>query len=220
MEFEVSHQPSFAILTVTLDAGDRIAAKQGALLSRSASVAADTTPGDDVTEMVSGTVSEEHEVLENVYEGGDGGGHVTLAPDKPGDLIALDVAETGRVKAQAGTVLAWTGDVDRSVAANETSNVFSSGELTVLALDGSGTAFLSAYGGVEEVAASPDDPVVVDEDHLIAWTDGLAISRQRDDSLKSSLLGGDGFVTRFEGDGRVWLHTRDPAVFRQQMKQD
>lgn len=220
MEFEITHGPSFTVLTATLDAGERIAARQGALLSRSASVAADTDAGDSVTETVSGAVSDEHEVLENVYEAGDDGGHVTFAPDKPGDVIALDVGETGRVKAQSGAVLAWTDDVDRSMAVNETSNLFTSGDLAVLALDGSGTAFLSAYGAVEEVAVSPDDPVVVDEDHLIAWTDGLSTSRDRDGSIKSTLLGGEGFVTRLEGDGRAWLHTRDPAVFRQQMKQD
>lgn len=53
---------------------------------------------------------------------------------------------------------------------------------------------------------------MVDEDLLLAWTDGLDLSRTRDSSIKSSVLGGEGFVTRFEGDGHVWLQTRDPLV--------
>jgi uncharacterized protein (AIM24 family) len=54
---------------------------------------------------------------------------------------------------------------------------------------------------------------VVDEDHLIAWTAGMSLNRQKDGSLKSTVLGGEGFVTEFRGEGTVWLQTRDPTIF-------
>jgi len=111
--------------------------------------------------------------------------------------------------------LAWTPGVEKSTAANEAGNLFSSGELTVLAMAGDGIAFLSAYGAVIERDVAADEPLVVDEDHLVAWTDGLDLDRERDGSVKSALLGGEGFVTRFTGEGRVWLQTRDSRVFRQ-----
>lgn len=217
MEFDISHRPSYALLEVTLDAGETLGAKQGAMVSRSAHVSADTTTGGGgVTGMLSRAISDEHEVLSNVFEAETDGQHVALAPDHPGDVVALDLAETGRVKVQSGSALAWGDGVEKSTAVNEASNFFSSGELTVLALDGTGTAFLSAYGAVHRVPVSAADPVVVDEDHLLAWTDGLSANRQRDGSIKSTLLGGEGFVTRFEGEGDVWLQTRDPVVFMAQ----
>ena len=40
-----------------------------------------------------------------------------------------------------------------------------------------------------------------DEAHLLARTDGLDVGRTKDSSIESSLVGGEGFVTRFEGDG-------------------
>jgi uncharacterized protein (AIM24 family) len=104
--------------------------------------------------------------------------------------------------------------VERSSAFNDAGGFFSSGSLRVLELSGTGRAFLSAYGSIVETEVTPDDATVVDTDHLIAWTDGLSVSREQDGSIKSAMLGGEGIVSKFSGRGRVWIQTRDPAVFR------
>lgn len=216
MEFDIRHRPSFATLVAILDSGESLYAKRGALVSRSTAISSDTTTGGGgLKGALTSMVSDEGELLTNQFESSATGSELVLAPDSPGDLAHLDLSETGRVKAQSGGVLAWTPDVEKSTAVNEAGNFFSSGELTVLALSGTGDAFLSAYGAVHEVDVSADDPVVVDEDHLLAWSDGLSVSRERDGSIKSTLLGGEGFVTRLSGDGRAWLQTRDPVQFMQ-----
>lgn len=216
MQFDVDHRPSYATLTVTLDAGESIHANRGSMVARSAAIESDTTTGGGgLRGALTSVVSDERELLSNVYESSANAAELVLAPDTPGDVARLDLAETGRVKAQSGGVLAWGPDVEKSTAVNEAGNLFSSGELTVLSLSGAGRAFLSAYGAVHVVDVSATDPMVVDEDHVLAWTDGLSVSRERDGSIKSTFLGGEGFVTRFEGDGRVWLQTRDPAEFVQ-----
>lgn len=110
-------------------------------------------------------------------------------------------------------MLAWEPLVERSTEWNNTSNIFSSGELRILALSGRGTLFPGSFGGMVERAVTGGRPLVVDEDHLIAWTHGLSLQRQKDGSLKSTLLGGEGLVTEFRGEGTVWLQTRDPTLF-------
>ena len=215
MRYDIRKRPSNAVLDVTLDEDERIDAKPGAMVSRSATVTTDTeiAGGEGVTGMLSRAISDEREMTSNAFVAEEDGGHVLLAPDAPGDVTPIDLAETGRIKVQSGSPLAWTEGVEKSTAMNESRNFFSSGELTVLAMEGDGTAFLSAYGAVVEREIAADDPVIVDEDHLIAWTDGLDLSRERDGSIKSALLGGEGYVTKFSGSGTVWLQTRDPLVF-------
>jgi uncharacterized protein (TIGR00266 family) len=217
MEYDIRKRPSNAILEVTLDDGERIDAQTGAMVSRTGAIDVDTeiAGGEGVTGMLSRAISDERETTANAYTAEADGAQVLLAPDAPGDVTPIDLGDTGRIKVQSGSALAWTPGVEKSTAANEAGNLFSSGELTVLAMEGDGTAFLSAYGAVVERDVAADEPLVVDEDHIVAWTDGLDLDRERDGSVKSALLGGEGFVTRFTGEGRVWLQTRDSRVFRQ-----
>ena len=210
MNFAIENDPGHAVLNVTMDAGERLGAASGAMISRSESVRTDTSTGDGgVVGALGRALSDERAVLETAFEAEADGSSLTLAPDRSGDVHRIDLAETGPVKVQSGDLLAWTDDVEKSTALNESGTVFASGEITVLELDGAGTAFLSASGSVRRYDVSSGDPLVVDEDHLLAWTDGLGVARGRDTSLKSSVLGGEGLVTGFSGDGRVWLQTRD-----------
>lgn len=213
MEFEIADGRSYATLEISMDDGDRIGIDPGSMVTRSDTVRSETNGGEGgLGGMFKRAISDELDVLTTFLEAEADDSQVVLAPDYLGDIARLDLDETGAVKVQSGGLLAWTTDVERSTAANEAGNFFSSGELTVLRLGGAGTAFVSAFGAVREETVTAADPLVVDEDHLLAWTDGLSVSRTKDSSIKSSLLGGEGFVTRLEGDGRVWVQTRDPMV--------
>ena len=216
MQHEIEKGPSYAVLRTTMDRGDRLMAETGAMISRSESVNADAEVGggEGIGGMIKSAVSSSKDLVENAFEAQADGAELTLAPDHPGDIFGVDVGDDGPIKVNSGSVLAWEPTVDRSSAFNDAGGFFSSGSLRVLELSGSGHAFLSAYGSIVETEVAPDDATIVDTDHLIAWTDGLSISREQDGSIKSTMLGGEGIVSKFSGRGRVWIQTRDPAVFR------
>ena len=216
MEFEIEKSPSYAILRTTMDSGDRIKAETGAMIGRSESVHADAEigGGDGIGGMIKSAVSSSKDLVENAFESRSDGGQLLLAPDHPGDVFGVDVGEDGPIKVNSGSTLAWEPTVDRSSGFNDAGGFFSSGQLRLLQLSGSGMAFLSAYGSIVETDVTRGDATIVDTDHLIAWTDGLSVSREKDGSIKSTMLGGEGIVSKFSGDGRVWIQTRNPAVFR------
>jgi len=215
MRYAIEKRPSYAVLDVTLARDESIAAKPGAMMTRSAGVANETNVGGDdgLTGMVKRAVSDERGLVENAFVAESDDERVTLVPDHPGDITAVDVSDRGPIRAQSGSLLAWEPAVERSTEVNDRSNLFSSGELTVLGLSGRGLGFVSSYGSMYEVDVTAGDPLVVDEDHLVAWTAGLELNRRKDGSIKSTVLGGEGFVTEFRGDGHVWLQTRDPLTF-------
>jgi uncharacterized protein (AIM24 family) len=41
----------------------------------------------------------------------------------------------------------------------------------------------------------------------------MDLARPKDGSITSTILGGEGFVTEFRGQGTLWLQTRDPTLF-------
>ena len=216
MDHNIEKGPSYAVLRTTMDRGDRLMAETGAMISRSESVRADAEVGggDGIGGMIKSAVSSSKDLVENAFEAETDGAELTLAPDHPGDVFGVDVGQDGPIKVNSGSALAWEPTVERSSAFNDAGGFFSSGNLRVLELSGSGRAFLSAYGSIIETEVTPDDATIVDTDHLIAWTDGLSVSREQDGSIKSTMLGGEGIVSKFSGRGHVWIQTRDPAVFR------
>ena len=214
MQYQIQKRPSYAVLEVTLNSGEEIQTDPGAMMTRTSAIGNESSIGGDdgVMGMAKRAVSDERGLVENKYYADGQTGTVTLVPDHPGDIKAINVTEKGPLKAQSGGLLAWEPLVERSTEFNNRSNMFSSGELTVLGLSGQGMTFISAYGSMYEQDVEQGDPLIVDEDHIVAWTDGLSMSRQKDGSIKSTMLGGEGYVTEFRGDGHVWLQTRNPLA--------
>ena len=215
MQFDIAKRPSYAVLEVELAAGEAIDATPGAMLTRSRHVDMEASVGGDdgIGGMVKRAVSDERDLVENSFTGQRDGATVTLVPDHPGDITAVDVTETGPLRIQSGASLGWVPSVEFSTEVDAAGNFFSSGESTVLGVSGQGRVFLSAYGSIYERQVTPEDSVVVDEDHLVAWTEGLSVSRERVGGIRTNVLGGEGTATTFSGEGHVWMQTRNPLRF-------
>lgn len=216
MHYSITERPSYAMVEVTLERGEEIQTKPGVMMTRTGAVEVQSDVGGDAGALgtVKRAVSDERSLIDNTYSATADDQNVTLVPEEPGDVAAVNVAEYGELRVQSGSLMAWEPLVDRSTELNNVSNMFSSGELTVLGLSGQGLAFVSAFGAMVEREVRPDEPLIVDEDHLVAWTPDLSLDRRKDGGLKSTLLGGEGLVTEFRGDGHVWLQSRDPMLFR------
>jgi uncharacterized protein (TIGR00266 family) len=215
MQYTIEKRPSASVLEVTLANGEEIQTKPGAMMTRSAGIENESSVGGDgggVMGTVKRAVSDEMGLVDNKYYATADDESVTLVPEAPGDIAAINVSERGEIRSQSGSLMAWEPMVERSTELNNASNMFSSGELTVLGISGQGMAFVSSYGSMYEREVEAGEPLIVDEDHLVAWTAGLNMSRQKDGSLKSTVLGGEGFVTEFRGEGHVWLQTRNPMA--------
>ncbi len=215
MEYQIRKDPSYAMVEITLADGEQIETKPGVMMDRTGGIdnESDIGGGGGITGAVGRMVSDERSLIDNTYYATADDERVSLVPEHPGDVVAINMSDRGELRAQSGSLMAWEPLVERSTEWNNRSNLFSSGELTVLGLSGQGLAFLSSFGSMVRRDVTPDNPLTVDEDHLVAWTAGMDLSREKDGSIKSSLLGGEGLVTTFRGDGEVWLQTRNPALF-------
>lgn len=210
MEVTIDDHHGSDVLEVTLEESDRLEATRGAMVSRSDHVAVQSTVGDGgVTGMAKRAFSDERSVGKNVFsvrtDVGAHSGVVTLAPDRPSAITSIDLSAHDGVSVQGGALLAWTPGVEKATGLNDLGNILSSGEVTVLELGGAGRAFLGARGGLVQRVARPNEPLLVDEAHLVAWESSLTVNRMRDGDLATTVLGGEGAVTRFDGDGFVWL---------------
>ena len=89
---------------------------------------------------------------------------------------------------------------------------FSGKGLVLLKASGTGDIFFNSYGAILEVDVQ--DEYLVDTGYVVAFEDTLHYEvttvpgMKVGGKLKSFLFGGEGFVVRYSGQGKVWVQTR------------
>lgn len=208
MDYEFSHRPSYTHLKVALEPGESIVAEPGAMVGHSPTISVETgTSRDGVLSSAKSMLGGES-MFTNRFVAEDGSGTVTLAPPTPGDVMAHQL-QNETLYSTDGAFLAATEGVDIDSEIGGLGSVLSGAGLTPLALKGTGTAFIDAYGGLERLELAAGESYVLDNEHLIAWDDQIEYSTRRVGDLKSTLLSGEGIVFEFTGPGTAWYQTRD-----------
>ena len=208
MEYEFTHQPSFTQLTVTLEAGESVVAEPGAMVGHSTSVTMDTGTSRDGLLSSAKSLLGGESAFANEFTATDGPGTVRLAPPSPGDVMAHELHDETLYTVD-GAFLAATGDIDIDAELGGLKSMLGEASLTPLALKGTGTAFVDAYGGLAKLELDAGESYVLDNEHLIAWDDEIEYSIEQVGGLKSTLLSGEGLVFEFTGPGTAWYQTRD-----------
>ena len=69
--------------------------------------------------------------------------------------------------------------------------------------------FYCAYGALKEIEVTPQNPIKVDNGHLVVFTDGISYGVAPSGGVKTSFFGGEGLVLELSGSGKVWIQTRN-----------
>ncbi len=79
-------------------------------------------------------------------------------------------------------------------------------------MTGSGTVFLSSFGGIYRKELR-NERFIVDTGHMVAFSEGLNFKVKRVGGLKSTLFSGEGLVAEFYGTGTLYIQTRSMDDF-------
>ncbi len=211
MKYEVKYGPAYALGIISLEAGEKIQAETGAMVSMSDSIKIDTGMRGGVLGGLKRSILGGESFFLNTFEA-EQRGEVTLAPALPGDIMALDLAGQ-TLLIQSGSFLAATPDIEIDTKWGGAKTFFSREGLFMLKCTGSGTLFVSSYGGIHLVELEPGQRYIVDTGHMVAFDDSVTYDVGRVGSWKSTLLGGEGLVCKLTGPGRFYLQTRNPESF-------
>jgi uncharacterized protein (TIGR00266 family) len=82
--------------------------------------------------------------------------------------------------------------------------------LKAFSQSGSGQVFYNSYGAIKEIEVTPDTPIVVDNGHIVAFTEGVSYRLATEGSgMKNLIFGGEGIILKFSGTGKVWIQSRN-----------
>ena len=211
MKYEVKYGPSYALGIVSLEAGEKIQAETGAMVSMSDTIKIETGMKGGLLSGLKRSVLGGESFFMNTFEA-EQAGEVTIAPALPGDIMVLEL--TGQpLLIQSGSFLAATPEIDIDTKWGGGKTFFSREGLFLLRCTGTGTLFLSSYGAIHLVELDAGQRYVVDTGHMVAFDDTGTYDVGRVGSWKSTLLGGEGLVCKLTGPGRFYLQTRNPESF-------
>ena len=211
MKYDVKYGPAYALGVISLEAGEKIQAETGAMVSMSDSIKIETGMRGGLLGGLKRSVLGGESFFLNTFEA-EQPGEVTIAPALPGDIIGLDL--TGQtLLVQSGSYLASTPDIEIDTKWGGGKTFFSREGLFLLKCTGNGTLFLSSYGAIHLVELGAGERYIVDTGHMVAFDDAVKYDVGRAGSWKSTLLGGEGLVVKLTGPGRFYLQTRNPQSF-------
>jgi uncharacterized protein (AIM24 family) len=85
---------------------------------------------------------------------------------------------------------------------------FSGKGLFLLRCTGQGDVLVAAYGAILSMTLDAGQGYTLDTGHVVAFDESVEFSVHKAGNWKTTVLGGEGLVTRFTGPGRLWLQTR------------
>ncbi len=206
MKIQLLYKPSYSIAKIELSSGESIKAESGAMMSMSPNISIETHKAQRGGLLKS---------LKAAFLGGESfwmntftatqPGEVLLAPTLPGDVEKVDL--NGTIFVQSSSFLAGDPKIDIDTKFQGLKGFFSGESLFFLKLSGNGTVLLSSYGGIEILDVEGE--FIVDTGHIVAFEEGLSYEITKFGGWKSFFFGGEGFVAKFKGKGKLWIQSRN-----------
>jgi uncharacterized protein (TIGR00266 family) len=211
--YETVHTPASSALIFHLKYGQSVVAEAGAMMFMHRSISMHTH----------GRASTYFQGLHSPFIGRDwlhinsysasyGHGQLALAGSTIGDIKAVNVSRGGLIL-YSGSYLASSPRVYLATTYQPLEGLIFQNKLYMLHASGSGTVWVSSFGGIIEKRLQRGEQLTVDTGHLIAFSDYMPCTPERIDGWLTGRLSDEGMVTHLVGPGRVLMQTRELEAF-------
>ena len=146
------------------------------------------------------------------YTAEQAGARIAFASTVAGEVLPINIGETGGFICQKGAFLCAEPTVDLSVAFTKRfSSGFFGGEGFILQdIPGKGMVFLEIDGDKVIKELAPGEVIKVDTGNVVGFEKTITYEIETVKGLKNIFLGGEGlFLTRLVGPGKVILQTQN-----------
>ncbi|MBI2649642.1 MAG: TIGR00266 family protein [Thaumarchaeota archaeon] len=214
MEYEIKHRPSYALLEVSLGQNETVRAEAGAMTYMSPNIEVNTRMREaSFLETLGLRILGMQSFFVNDYTARNGEGKIGLVAAPVGDMAQIPVAPHKGYVIQKSSYVASSPSVELDIKwQGFTKGVFGQG-LFMIRVVGQGELFINTFGAIEQKTINPGEELMVDNFHLVAFSDSCTYEVTKFGGLKSTLLGGEGLVVRIKGPGEVYIQTKNPGEF-------
>lgn len=207
MRVSIQANPAFSFATISIDPGGEVQTEAGAMAAMTDGVEVETKARGGVMQGLRRSVLGGESFFINTFRSA-GGGTVSVAPSLPGDMTVIAIDGSQPVLVQSGSWIAGDSGVDVDTKWGGGKTFFSGKGLFLLRCTGAGDVLVASYGAILEMNLEAGQSYTLDTGFVVAFDESVQFAVHKAGNWKTTLLGGEGLVTRFTGPGRLWMQTR------------
>jgi uncharacterized protein (TIGR00266 family) len=202
------------MLVVQLNQGETITAEAGSMTYMTPSVEAHTRMREkSILGTLGLTFLGRQSFFVNDYTATSVQGEAAFVSAPVGDIEILEVTPNQGYIIQKSAYIASTQNVNLDVQwQGFTKGLFGQG-LFMIKVSGEGQLFINTFGAIDKHALKPGETMIVDNFHLVGFSDVCRYKVTKFGGLKETLLGGEGLVTEITGPGDVYIQTKNLREF-------
>jgi len=214
MKYEIKYKPSYSMLVVSLEQGETITGESGAMSYMDPNIKAHTRKREkSLLGSLGLAVIGRQSFWVNDYTATEGPGEVALVAAPVGDIETLEVKPDQGYVIQKSAYIASTESVDLDIKwEGFTKGLFGQG-LFMIKARGNGTLFINTFGAIDKHTLNAGQTLIVDNFHLVGFSDTCSYKVTKFGGLKETLLGGEGLVTQITGPGDIYIQTKNLREF-------
>jgi uncharacterized protein (TIGR00266 family) len=208
MQYEIRQRPNFSIAHVQFDRpGEELKVESAAMVAKDTAIDMETNMEGGLLASAKRKMLGGESLFQNTFTSQAAGETMWVAPPAEGDIIDFEMDGREAIYMSSGNFIASGTGVDLDSEFTGGKGFFSGTSMFMLKATGKGPLFLGSYGAVHEVDVGREG-YIVDNNHIVGFTEGLDYNVRKVGGLVSLAGGGEGIVCEFQGQGKLWLSTR------------
>jgi uncharacterized protein (TIGR00266 family) len=210
MKYEIRYQPAYSLLVVTLNPGEAITAEAGSMTYMQPTIEVKTRKREKGFLGTLGmTLLGGQSFFVNDFTASFGPGEAAFSAAPIGDIDKLEIRPDHGFIIQKSAFVASDATVLLDVQwQGFTKGLFGQG-LFMIKVTGTGNLFINTFGAIDRHQLAAGEKLIVDNFHLVAFSDTCQYKVTKFGGLKETILGGEGFVTEITGPGEVYIQTKN-----------
>ncbi|MFN3359874.1 MAG: TIGR00266 family protein [Pseudanabaenaceae cyanobacterium] len=211
-EFTIEHSPAYASLLVQLKANQKIVVEAGAMAAMDKHVQLQSKLrgglGQSLMRMIAG-----ESLFLSEFTAQQQAGQLYISPGVPGDIQHYYLEAGRALFLQSAAFVACAPTVELQTKFQGLAKGFFSGEsFFLIKAVGHGDIWFSSYGAIVEIPI--EGGYIIDTGYIVGFEDTLDYNVEVLGGLSLrglgvAILGGEGLVCRFRGQGRAWIQSRE-----------